>query len=295
MRTIDYSGYLTALSSIAHGGKDLGVTHTFRRESFFAADGNVIEIPVVSGSVIRGSLRRTAAQMMHEALAGDGRLPFTVVHAFMTGGSLRETRTGGEVVTGERQALLRSLVPMIGVFGVSGGGRIMSGRLSVDKAVPVTQQTAHLAEYHGPLPDGYTPPSVWSTVQRESYTRYADVDDSKSQPFIDVDAVHELPKGSGSMLWRQETVAMGVRFFHRLYLENALPEEVAFFDSLVKRWSRNAVIGGQKARGCGRVRCDYTRAVTNVAGDPADDESAVDWRAQVREKRSEILDVLEWL
>ncbi len=296
MRTVDYRGTLTALSAISHGGTESGTTQTFRRETFIKPDGTVLHsVPVVSGGVVRGSIRRTAARMMQHAITPDGRLPFPVVHAFRTGGALRETRSSGEVLTGERQARMRDLVPLFGVFGVAAGGRIMSGRLLVDKPMPIAAETMHLAAHYDVDLTDYAPPTMWEVVQRETYTRLADVNAASAQPYIDAEGTRELPKGGGDMVWTHETLLPGTRLFHSLVLEDATALEVAFFDDVVAAWSRSARIGGQIARGLGRVRPDYTRTVRDVTGREADPEAAPDWVKHVRANADDVREVLRWL
>lgn len=295
MRTVRYSGTLTALSSIAHGGKDTGTLHGFRRETLINPEGKVLQgIPIVSGGVIRGQLRRTAAKLMQHAVTqgeADFRLPFHQVHALRTGGSLTETRTTGEVLNIERQAKLRDLIPMFAVFGVSGGGRIMSGRLQVDKAIPIAAETAWLADT---VPAGLA--SVYSLIQREPYSRVADVMDAEAATWIAPSEDGEtLPKGSGQMYWQLETLAAGVKLQHSLTLEDATPVEAAFLADVVKAWSRKgARIGGQGARGHGRVRVDYAETTTDVYGDPAEPEAG-DWRAHVALHQEEAREALKWL
>lgn len=298
MRTVRYQGTLTALTSIAHGGRDSGTVHSFRREPFVLADGTILpQVPVISGGVVRGGLRRIAAAMTQAAIGDGGRLPAAAVHALRTGGALRETRSSGEVLTGERQARLRDLLPMLGVFGLSAGGRIMSGRLLVDKPLPVAAETAYLAPFYGVDLDGYQAPSVWQLVQRETYTRYADVNDAAAQPFIQPSEEDgwELPKGSGTMRYTHETLPCGTRLFHSLVLEDGTAAEVSFFDDLIATWSANARIGGQTGRGLGRVSCHYTRTVQDAGGQQADTEPHPGWRTVLAANPDGVQEVLGWL
>lgn len=299
MRTLEWRGTLLALSSIAHTGKESGTKHGFRRETLVQPDGTRLPgVPVISGGVVRGSMRRLAAAMAQHAIAGDsGRLPFPVVHALRTGGALRETRSREEVLTGERQAELRDLIPMLSVFGFSTSGRIISGRLEVDKPLPVAKETQFLAEHYGVDLHGFRAPSVWELVQQEHYTRFADVNDSPAQPYIAVDGeeAREIPKGSGNMLWSTETLSPGTRLFHSVVLNEATPVEVSFMDELMTRWGRRARIGSQVARGMGRVALDYERTVSDVLGDPAEEEPRVDWREHTRANHDRITEVLSWL
>lgn len=298
MRTIVYTGTLRAQTSLSHGSKASGNNHPFRRETFILPNGKrLAAVPVVSGGAVRGSLRRMAAAMTQKAIVGDGTLPHPVVHALRTGGSLRETRTSGDVLTGERQALLRDLVPMFGVFGLSAGGRIMSGRLQVGKPLPVAKETMYLSEHYGADLAEYDPPSIWQVIQRETYTRTADVNDAGAQLLIDdVGAAdRDLPKGSGNMIYSHETISPGTLLFHNLVLDAGTPVEVSFFDDLVRRWSKKATIGGQTAKGLGRVETRYTRSAYDILGDDADDEEHSPWQEHVAEHAEQVKEVLEWL
>lgn len=298
MRTIIYSGTLRADTAIAHGTKASGNNHPFRRETFVLPTGKrLAAVPIISGGTVRGSLRRLAAAMTQAAIVGDGTLPHPVVHALRTGGSLRETRSGGEVLTGERQAILRDVIPMLGVFGLSAGGRVMSGRLQVGKPLPVAQETMYLADHYRVELDEYEPPSIWQVIQRETYTRLADVNDASAQLFIDdVEAAdRDLPKASGNMIYTHETISPGTLLFHSLVLDAGTPTEVSFVDDLVERWSRRAVIGGQIAKGLGHVTPRYTRECQDILGDRADDEPPRPWRQHMAEHAEQIQEVLTWL
>jgi len=298
MRTIAYSGALRARSSIAHGDKPSGNSHPFRRETFILPSGKrLAAVPVISGGAVRGSLRRTAAAMTQQAIAGDGTLPHPVVHALRTGGSLRETRSSGEVLTGEKQAILRDAIPMFGVFGLAAGGRLMSGRLQVGKPLPVAKETLFLSEHYGVDLQDYTPPSIWQVVQKETYTRNADVDDSEAQMLIDdVEAAErDLPRGSGNMIYTHETVSPGTLLFHSIVLDAGTPAEVSFFDDLIASWSRRATIGGQTAKGLGRVDPEYTRSSYDILGNETPDEAPQAWRDHMHQRDEQVQEVLTWL
>lgn len=295
MQTVTYEGTLTAISSISHGGQDRGITHGFRKETIIGADGRPIGgIPVISGSVIRGTMRRKAARLMQTALSDgdDIRLPFHAVHALTTGGSMTETRSSGEVLTVERQARVRDLIPLFGVFGVAGGGKVMSGKLSVDKAIPIARETAHLTSSQEP-----SPLSVFTLVQREQYSRVADVENGTASALIaPSNDAQALPAGSGQMLYQIETLAAGTVLLHSVTIEDANPVEAAFFDDVLRSWHPKGVaqLGGQGARGLGKARAEYVRSTTDVWGDEVEPETA-DWKAFVRDHRGEALEALSWL
>lgn len=301
LRNLEWVGSITATSSIAHASKDAGTNHPFRREPLITPTGKRIGgIPVVSGGVIRGDMRRIAAEMIQHAIAGEGgRLPPHQVHAFRTGGSLRESRSGEEVLTSERQAIVRDCLPMLAIFGFSTKGRIVSGRLCVDKAIPITQETLFLAEHYTPNLNGYVPPTVWDTIQLETYTRFADINDSPAQPWIEksTDEERAIPKGSAQMKWHQETLCPGTRLFHSISLPGATPVEASFMLELVSRWNRVGRIGAQRARGMGRFKADYALSITDIIGAPVSDAAGdfPDWREHLAANADQVKEALSWL
>lgn len=301
MRTVEWRGVITAQSSIAHGGTDSGTTHGFRRETLLLPSGKRLAgVPVISGGVVRGDMRRLAARMVTQAIAGDGgKLPFNVVHALRTGGSLRETRGSEEVITGEKQAILRDLMPMLSVFGFSTRGRIISGRLFVDKPLPLARETMFLAPSYGKVAtevDESTLPSVWELVQRETYTRFGDANESVSGGMVDdSEGLPDLSKGSGNMIWAQETLCAGTRLFHSVRVEDATPIEVSFTNELMTRWTKTARLGAQRSRGMGRFSFDHERVCTDILGDEADDEPEFSWREYTKEHLEDIQQVFSWL
>ncbi|BDZ52457.1 hypothetical protein GCM10025867_46980 (plasmid) [Frondihabitans sucicola] len=300
MQTLVYSGTLTAMSSIAHGGKDSGTTHGFRRETIVGADGqHLAGMPIVSGSVIRGSLRRVGARLMQQALTtglDSHRLPFSQVHALRTGGSLTETRTTGEVLNVERVATLRDHNPFLAIFGAAGGGKIMSGKVMVDKAIPIAQETAHL----GDVPEGFELPSIFTLIQREPYSRVADVMNGSAAEWVaPSDERHILPQGSGQMYYAQETLVAGAHMWHSLVLEDATPVEASFFRHVVRAWSqgrgkRGPQIGGQVARGHGLVKTKYELSVLDTWGDETDLVEE-DWREHIYANIEDAREVMTWL
>jgi len=79
--TIRWSGTVTAVSSIAHGGQQLGTTTLLRREKMLLADGRIDYVPVISGNTFRGWLRRVGEDLLREQLRYDGQLSLTAAHA----------------------------------------------------------------------------------------------------------------------------------------------------------------------------------------------------------------------
>lgn len=295
MRTVVFEGTLTALSSIAHAGEAAGRVHTLRRETLVGPDGRLVSsVPVISGAAIRGWMRRAGARMVHEALAQDGLLPFTIELALTQGGALAETRSAREVLTGDRQARLRELVPFLGLMGVAGGGRVMSGRLEVSKALPVARQTLPLIpspareRYEAMAPGGGWA-SVFSLVQYEGY--------SVAPDGAGLGAVVEGGglEGVSPMRFEEETLAAGTRLWHRVSAVDATAMEVGVLDDLMAAWVARGRLGGRRGKGMGLFEGEYRRSVLDAWGRPCADEPGGDWVGFMRERREDVLEALSWL
>lgn len=289
MGTITWTGTLTALSSVSHGGTSHGTRTLLRRERVFTPDGRLIEVPVISGNHLRGRLRRVGEELLRDTLEYEGQLAPAAAHVLRGGGAL--AKTSGEPLSGSRLAILRALVPQIGVFGGAGGGTIISGALAVGKVVPHLAETARITGVDSPV-------SAFGGTQLEAYTRrdetdqhdFADVltvatsarltfDDTGRPDIVDAPAV-----GGGQMLFHVETFPAGTVFSTWLRLSRPTSLELAFFADVLSQYEKDGRLGGRVAIGHGQVR-------TDLVPDPTPHVD-VDWRAFVTENRTDILTAL---
>lgn len=241
-----WSGQATALSSVSHGGETRGLVTLLRRETILTPEGP-LSIPLISGNALRGKLRRTAESITAEALNYRGKLTISAAAALRSGGSL--VKTGKDPISGTTLARLRELVPLIGVFGTAGAGRIIDGCLQVGKMVPHSHETAHLTHA--------TTSTRWSISELTQVETYARSDDSHRH-----DAIATLPTDSPpentQTQWRIETFRAGTTFDLWLNLTSPTPVEASFFASVLEAYSSQAIIAGRAATGHGRLHLDLT-------------------------------------
>ncbi len=276
MRTVEFQGIMTALSSIHHGGgQSFGINSKLRREKFVQPDGSVEDVPVISGNSIRGYLRDLGMWHMCRALgygdAGeDGKplgLSLPAYYFLFSGGSL--TKVAGRGLDIDRARELRELIPLVGVFGGAMGNQIMPGKVKVDKAIPICAETQHL------LPERFVefePQSIWEYLQEEMYTRKDDEKDEKKRTLIDSEvrklleaeaaskrnqliqpAIQESTGEKQQMMYYVETLAAGVRFFWSVVLDDVTDVEFDAFATCLVEFSKAPYIGGKSATGLGKV------------------------------------------
>lgn len=291
--TLMWTGSVSAVSSISHGGETRGTTTMLRREQIVQPDGQPKLIPVISGNAFRGRLRRLGEELLRDALGYAGEISLPAFHALRSGGSLAST--GREPLSGQRLADLRRLVPQVGVFGCAAGGRIIDGCLQVGKVVPILQETAHIVPADLLPTDRATIPAFNST-QIETSVR---LDDAERHGIADVVA-ETIPVGRSGlpelddlsapghsttilMQYRNETFPAGTRFATWLRLERATPVQVSFFTEILQAFQVDGRLGGRAATGHGQVAVDLTRTV--ICGV---DEQA-DWRDHLNQNRNDAL------
>lgn len=271
---------MVAISSISHGGDESGSTESsFRRERIILPNDDLAEIPIISGNSFRGILRRIGFRLLADVLGFD-ELPLPIAHTLTNGGNL--TKTQNDPLSGRRLAELRSLNPLLSVFGGCGGGRIISGCLQVGKVLPVIAETTHMLD---------DPPATtltqWNVVSLESYSRLASEDSRSSGGVVEGPGQRS---GGGPMRFSVETMAAGTRLQSWIQLDHPTDTELAFMREVLHQFTATGHLGGRRAVGHGQVRTTLSRT-----GPAEVDESLVDWRRPLQENRERALEVLQWL
>lgn len=282
MKTYEFQGVMTALTSISHnGGQSYGVNTKLRREKYVQPDGSVEEVPVLSGNGLRGMLRDRGMLHMCRVLgygvevetgAVQG-LTLGAFHFLFSGGSLSG---GGKAIDEDGARRLRSLIPLASVFGgaVAGSGRILNGKLKMGKAVPVCRETMHL------LPERFRDPqalSIHDYTQEEMYTRKDDEKSEKLRGVIEPkirglldDArrkaetrpATEVQEDTGThqqMRYYVETFAAGTPLYWRIALEDVTDIEFEAFLTAMVEFSKMPFVGGKSNVGLGEVAVKFDR------------------------------------
>jgi len=320
VKTIEFSGIVTALSSIFHGGgQSFGINSTLRREKFVQPDGSVEEVPVISGNGIRGLLRDLGMAHMCRALGygetgKDGRpngLSLPAFYFLFSGGSL--TKVSGRGLDIDRARELRELIPLVGIFGGAMGNQIMPGKLKVDKMVPICKETAHLLP-EAAVPE--SPESIWEYLQEEMYTRKDDEKDENKRMLIDSGvrtlleaearekrsklmkpAIQENTGQNQQMMYYVETLAAGTKFYWSVVLDDVTDVEFDAFATCLVAFSQQPYIGAKSNVGLGKVAVSFDNWHT-IDSRVTANSTAVDmplgdkYKAHLEQRGNEIRDLL---
>ena len=149
---------------------------------------------------------------------------------------------------------LRTLIPLVSVFGGAMGNQIMEGKLTVGKLYPICQETAFRLPPRF-LPTSGSLPSVWELLQEEAYTRRDDEKVERLRQLIAPEARALLEAEAGAkraqarggdnldtdvgqhqqMRYYVETFAAGTQFYWRLGLRDVNDIEwEAFLSALIE-------------------------------------------------------------
>lgn len=320
-KTIEWSGVVTALSSVFHGGgQSIGVNAKLRREKFVQPDGTVEDVPVISGNGLRGLLRDRGMFHMCRALGygvnedtGEVRgLPLSAFYFLFSGGALAKGGGANSGIDIDRARELRALIPLVGVFGGAMGNQIMPGKLKVDKMIPICAETRHLL----PAPWTDSPvPSIWEYLQEEMYTRKDDEKHEHLRVLIDAGQRLLLESAASAkrnaavqpvvqddtgqkqqMMYYVETFAAGTPFYWSLVLDDATDVEFDAFATALGEFARMPFIGAKSNVGLGRVQVRFDRWHTVDArvatGEGIDTPMGRRYRAHLEQHGDVIRDLL---
>ncbi|MGA9375512.1 MAG: RAMP superfamily CRISPR-associated protein [Mycobacterium sp.] len=221
----------------------------FRREKIITATGEVTQVPIISGSNFRGILRRIGESLTAGVLDyEDNALPLPAAHLLTNGGRLAKS---ARPLTDEQERRLKTLLPVIAVFGGAASNRIMSGLLTVGKVLPEIAELAHIL----PRPPQSTPLPAVLSLAGEHFTHLSDHRPTTSQaPTVDAGENDSSPLGRFGI----ETLPAGTRLQTWVRITNATGAQVAFLCDVLTQFATYGHLGGRIAAGHGQITATVT-------------------------------------
>lgn len=311
MKTYIMEGIVTALSSVSHnGGEQNGITSQLRREKFVQTDGDVEDVPVISGNSIRGTLRDVGMFDMLQKLgygvdAEKGTVEGLNLSAFyflFSGGAL--VSSGDSHLNVDYFRKMKETIPLIGLFGGAIGNSIMPGKIKIGKMIPICEETLHL------IPEKYHPDkakSIWDYCQLEMYTRKDDEKNENLRKMIDGETKKLLSepggkatitKGPQQMKYYVETLSAGVKFYWKIVLEDVSDVEFEAFLSTLIQFSKFPRVGGKSGVGFGEIAVKMDNWIeidsrANLNGKEVDFKIGKKYENHLKEKKKDIKEFLE--
>ena len=234
-------GSIISQEPISHIGETLSTIAQFKREKTLFR-GKIVEVPVISGNALRGIMRRRGSFRLLELIGGRKEdLGEDVQHALFSGGMLKKGAGGGTIDTNFIREL-RTMLPLMSVWGTTIGQQMIGGKLDVGQMIPLSCQTAQRTGIESDI-------SIHSLLDEVAHTRRDDMEDKTKGD--DKDAQKQ------QMRYQTEVLAAGTEFSHYFTLKDCNEIERGAFMSTLHQFMQYPKIGGMSGRGFGMIKMDY--------------------------------------
>jgi len=272
---------LEARQPIAHAQENFGNVSVIMRQKVRQSDGRWAAVPIVTGDTMRHGLREAGTYCLLECadMLNDG-LTEQALRLLFAGGMV--TGSSGSTIKLDEFRELERIIPPLGLLGGCVQNRIVPGRLQVDPALLVCEETIHL------LPDWVRD---WTNGNLDGCRGHVEevqrvrmdpaLDPSKRMLMLPEDRQNvenrmlssEFASESGDrvaaskskstmMPFRYERVAQGSLFFWSVTATLYTPLDEDTFLVMVGAFLRNARVGGKRGTGHGLL---YPVAAKNVS------------------------------
>lgn len=138
MEAVTYDFILEAATPVAHHAENLGNMSILMRRKQRLPTGEFIDLPVVSGDSMRHGLRE-AGMLAYMEAAGLKDLTTAALRLLFAGGQITGSSGGGVSISGYREMV--ELCPPLGLLGGCVNNRMIPGRMTVDEAVLICEET----------------------------------------------------------------------------------------------------------------------------------------------------------
>ena len=243
-------GTLTALSPVFHGGNEKTGSTVLLNRLKFIVDDKPIDVPIISGTGVRGRLRRLLTRDFLEKVGYQMDLSQKsyqkLYHTLFAGGvltSAEEESASGTIDLSLKSKLIKYVLPLR-MFGASYSNQMIEGRILVGHMLPICKE---LKDYTGIESDI----SFYQLITRAFQTRR---DELRTSP------KDEDEDETVQMIIDYECFAPGTKFYHEFILTTSAESEVLDLSTLyraIELWKQAPTIGGKSSVGFGKLKIEY--------------------------------------
>jgi CRISPR type IV-associated protein Csf2 len=316
-----YEILLEATSPIAHHSEVFGNHAVIARRKVRLPSGEWSHVPAVSGDSLRHGLREASAYAFLDAsgMLDEGRLSEAALRLLFSGGMVTGRGDAANIKLDDYRTMV-DLVPMLGLLGGCADNRVIPGRMIVEDALLVCDESAHLVPAWMTTHGGALSSARSHIAEHQRVRMDATLDPGKRKLLGDVavrkiegklrksEAAHEVDnpidtaEAKSSMMPRTfEAIASGSRLSWRVQATCTSELDVDTFHAMVGAFLGNARVGGKRGTGFGLVRAVAANEVTVQR--PSDAMQAVDatalgprvgelFRSHVRERAAKAREFL---
>ncbi|MFI3211116.1 MAG: hypothetical protein R3Y64_08755 [Peptostreptococcaceae bacterium] len=231
---------LKLLAPLSHLSDEKTGTTSLARKMSFVCSGEVVEIPVLTGNALRGTLRRLA---MEDFLIKVGldveKISKDLYHTLFSGGALT---TGSRYYEVGEIKEFRKNCPMMALFGCALGSQMPEGKLKVGISIPICTETQEFTDVQTDL-------SIYDLLEENFYTRH---DTSKLIKDI-IDYPSKKDDKVTQMKYEQEQLIAGTELKTFFVVETTSDIEKSALCALIDLFKANPFIGGKSGTGHGNI------------------------------------------
>jgi CRISPR type IV-associated protein Csf2 len=317
-----YEILLEATTAVAHHSEVFGNHAVIARRKVRLPSGEWAQVPAVSGDALRHGLREAAAYAFLDAagMLDGGTLTEAALRLLFSGGMVTGRGDAANIKLDDYRTMV-DLVPPLALLGGCASNRIIPGRMVVEDAMLVCDESAHLLPAWIVTKAGQTATARSHIDVHQRVRMDATLDPGKRELLADIatrqlegklrksETAHEddnaidREEAKSSMMPRTfEAVAAGSLLSWRVQATCMSDLDVDTFHAMVGAFLGNARVGGKRGTGFGLVRAIAANEVTIRR--PAASMQAVDvtalgprigdlFRAHVRERAEKSRDFLK--
>lgn len=267
---------LEAVQPVAHAQETIGNAAVAMRQKVRQPDGSFAHVPIVTGDTMRHGLREASTRALMACAKLDGQtLTEEALRLLFAGGMV--TGSSGASVKLDEVRRLSELLPPLALLGGCAQNRVIPGRIEVDAAVLVCEETAHLLpswvqDWLGER--GVTPESCRAHVEQVQRVRMdPTLDPAKRALLTDGarakvegrllasesasesgDAAAKDRQKSTMMPFTYERIVQGSLFYWSVTALITCPLDLDTLFVMVASFAQHMTVGGKRGTGNGLLR-----------------------------------------
>lgn len=273
-----YEFLVEAISPIAHHSEVFGNAAISMRRRVRQPDGSFVSVPIVTADTMRHQLREAASYALLDAagLLDEPALSESALRLLFAGGMLTGRGDASAVKFSEYREIV-DLVPPLALLGGCAQNRSIPGRLQVDDAVLICEETrahwpawveeyvassrisidtcrAHVEEIQRVRMDpGLSPEKRALLTHAAEQGLLGRIGDNEAASESG-DEIRQRDTKSTMMPRRMETIVAGSLFYWGLSATCVSDLDVDTLHTMLAAFLANPVVGGKRATGAGRLR-----------------------------------------
>jgi len=273
-----YEFLLEAISPICHHSETFGNSAIAMRRRIRQPDGSFVSVPIVTGDTMRHQLREAASYALLDAagMLDDPSLSEAALRLLFAGGMITGKGDASAVKFSEYREMV-DLVPPLALLGGCAQNRSIPGRLQVDDAVLLCDETrshwpdwlaqhveaqgividtcrAHVEEVQRVRMDPGLSPEKRAMLTPKAEQGLLGRIGANEAASESGDVVAQRDTKSTMMPRRMETVVAGSLFYWGLSAVCVSELDVDTLHTMLAAFLANPIVGGKRATGAGRMR-----------------------------------------